>query len=136
MRKKSSTAKPAEAKDLPQISDAELVIMKVIWTNTPTTANKVVEALEGKTEWKPKTIQTLLARLVQKGALAADKGGREYVFRPLVSSDDYVHAATRSFLRRFFDGDVAPFLARFLEREKLSRREIEELKEILKGKRE
>ena len=122
-------------RDLPQISDAELVVMKVVWQKAPATANQVVEALEDQMHWKPKTIHTLLRRLVQKRALAFDKKGREHHFRPLVDADEYAHAASRSFLRRFFDGEMAPFLACFLERERLTRGEIEELKRILDGKR-
>ena len=132
---------PAERKasrrgrDLPQVSDAELVVMKVVWEKAPVTANQVVQALEDQMHWKPKTIHTLLRRLVQKRALAFDKKGREHHFRPLVDADEYAHAASRSFLRRFFDGEMAPFLACFLERERLTRGEIEELKRILDGKR-
>ena len=119
---------------LPQISDAELVVMKAVWEKAPVTANQVVEALERQRQWKPKTIHTLLRRLVHKGALDFDKKGREHHFHPLVDAADYTHAASRSFLSRFFDGEVAPFLACFLEREKLSRQEIEELRRILDGK--
>ena len=108
--------------------------MKVVWEQAPVTANQVVEALERQRNWKPKTIHTLLRRLVHKGALDFDKKGREHHFRPRVDSADYSHAASRSFLTRFFGGEVAPFLACFLEREKLSRREIEELRRILDGK--
>jgi len=119
-----------------QISDAELVVMKVVWEKAPVTANQVVDALERRRQWKPKTIHTLLRRLVLKGALDFEKKGRGHQFRPLVDSADYTHAASRSFLTRFFDGEVAPFLACFLEREKLSRQEIEELRRILDGKQE
>ncbi len=67
---------PAERKasrrgrNLPQISDAELVVMKVVWEKAPVTANRVVEALEDQIHWKPKTVHTLLRRLAQKQALA------------------------------------------------------------------
>jgi len=121
---------------LPRISDAELVVMKAVWEKAPVTANQVVEALERRRHWKPKTVHTLLRRLVRKGALDFDKKGRQHHFRPLVDSADYTHAASRSFLSRFFDGQVAPFLARFLEREKLSRQEIEELRRILEDKQQ
>jgi BlaI family penicillinase repressor len=70
-----------------------------------------------------------------KGALAFEKQGREHLFRPLVDARACVKAASRSFIRRFFDGEVAPFLACFLEREKLTPKEIEELKDILDGKK-
>jgi BlaI family transcriptional regulator, penicillinase repressor len=120
---------------LPQISDAELVVMKVVWDQAPVTANVVVRDLADRRRWKPKTIHTLLSRLVKKGALEFDKKGREYHFRPLVEEDEYVHAASRSFLSRFFDGEVAPFLACLMEREKLSRAEIEELRRILDARK-
>jgi BlaI family penicillinase repressor len=129
---KKSTAASSQ---LPQISDAEWVVMKVVWEKASATANHVVEALEKQIHWKPKTVHTLLARLVQKGALAVDKSEREYVFRPTVESKDCLRAASRSFLSRFFDGDVAPFLACFMESERLSLAEIEELKRILDGKK-
>lgn len=122
------------AKSLPQISDAEWVVMKVIWDKAPVTTNQVVETLEDKASWKPKTIHTLLSRLVRKGAAAFERKGREYLFRPLVSAEECQHAASRSFLHRFFDGELAPFIARFVEREKLTAREIEELKRILDRK--
>src|SRR6266436_5918130 len=121
--------------DLPQISDAEWVVMKVVWDKAPLTTNQVVEMLDEKTHWKPKTIHTLLSRLVRKGALAFERKGREYEFHPRVSAQEGEHAVSRSFLGRFFEGELAPFLARFVEREKLTAKEIEELKSILDRKR-
>ena len=122
-------------KELPQISDAEWVVMKVVWDKAPLTTNEVVQLLDEKTHWKPKTIHTLLSRLVRKGALAFERKGREYEFHPRVSARECEHAASRSFLGRFFEGELAPFLARFVEREKLTAKEIEELKSILDRKR-
>ncbi len=109
--------------------------MKVVWEHGTATANQVVEALGTKTSWKPKTIHTLLRRLVQKRALAFDKVGREFHFRPLVDAQHCTHFVSRSFLDRFFDGRVAPFLACLLEREKLSKTEIEELRRLLDEQR-
>ena len=122
-----------ETREMPKISDAEWVVMKVAWEKPPVTANQVVQALERKMHWKPKTIHTLLARLVQKGALDCDKSDRDYLFQPSVEARDCLRAASRSLLSRFFDGQVAPFLACFLRR-KLSREEIEELRRILEAK--
>jgi BlaI family penicillinase repressor len=106
----------------------------VIWEKGPLTTNQVVEALADKTPWKPKTIHTLLSRLARKGAAGFERKGREYLFRALVSAAECEHAASRSFLWRFFDGDLAPFLTRFVERERLTASEIEELKAILDQK--
>ncbi|HEY3913371.1 MAG TPA: BlaI/MecI/CopY family transcriptional regulator [Verrucomicrobiae bacterium] len=116
---------------VPRISDAEWVVMKVLWQLESATAKVVVERLRDSTDWKPKTIHTLLTRLVKKGALGSEKQGREYVFQPRVTEQECRMAASESFLGRVFDGEIAPFLACFLKRESLTRNEIEELQEIL-----
>ena len=111
----------------PRISDAEWTVMKVVWQLETATAKQVVEALAGDAAWKPK-------RLVQKVALATEKPSREYLFRPLVSEEECRRAASRSFITRVFDGKIAPFLACFLADQKLSRKEIEEIRSILNNK--
>ena len=131
---RSRSRKTRSAPDLPRISDAEWVVMRAVWEKAPLTTNQVVDALDGLADWKPKTIHTLLSRLVRKGALAFEKKGREYLFRPRVSAEECEHAATRSFLDRCFGGDLAPFLARFVEKEKFRPEVIERLKRILDQK--
>ncbi len=116
---------------IPRISEAELLVMQVLWARCSATANTVVNELGPRTKWKPKTIQTLLRRLVDKKAAGFGKQGREYVFHPLVAKGDYVRQAGRSFLDRFFGGQFTPFFASFLETEKLSARDIAELRRLL-----
>jgi len=116
---------------VPSITGAEWVVMRALWAKAPQSTNDVVAALEDRADWRPKTIHTLLARLVQKRALRAEKRGREYVYAPLVQAEECEYEISRSFLGRFFDGELAPFLSRLVEREKLTRKEIEELKRIL-----
>ncbi len=93
----------------PSITEAEWLVMQVVWRQQPVTANQVVLALEPKTDWKPKTIHTLLRRLVQKKALRYEKIGREFQYRPCVEAAQCTHFASRSFLDRFFGGHLAPF---------------------------
>ncbi|MCU4991530.1 BlaI/MecI/CopY family transcriptional regulator [Bacillus cereus] len=124
-------------KELPKISEAELEVMKVLWSNSPQTANEVIEALEVKMDWKPKTIRTLINRLVQKEAVAyhQDKG-RLYSYYPLVSQDNYLQVETKSLLKRFYGAAFKPLLVNFLKEEKLSSEDINELKRILDEKTE
>ncbi len=118
----------------PNISNSEWEVMKVVWQQAPTTANTVCDVLCPASEWKPRTVQTLLTRLVQKGMLTYVKKGREFVYTPLFSETDCTHAAGRTFIDRVFNGQVAPFLSNFLEREELSDAEIEELRTLLNRK--
>lgn len=118
----------------PRISEAEWAVMKVLWDRSPLTANEVVDSLSGKRAWKPKTVRTLLNRLVSKKALKFDKKGREYLYRPAVSEAFCIKAETKSFLSRSGAAALKPVLAAFLEEEQLSEEDIAELKQLLEEK--
>ena len=119
---------------IPKITDAELLVMQTLWRKHPLTTTEVVASLDGLTDWKPKTIHTLLRRLAAKRAIKAVKDGREFTFEPLVGEAECQRVASQSFLSRFFGGDIRPFLARLVEEEQLSAGEIRDLKRILEGK--
>ncbi|GAF87282.1 unnamed protein product, partial [marine sediment metagenome] len=121
-------------KDKPKISDAEWQVMKVLWVKSPITANQIVDRLSDETSWKPKTVRTLINRLVTKNAIAFDKQGRQYLYYPILAEDVCVRAETESFLGRVRTSTLKPMLAAFLEDENLSAEEIEELKRILDEK--
>ena len=53
-------------RELPQISEAEFEVMKVVWKYAPINTNEITEKLTQTTNWSPKTIQTLIKRLVSK----------------------------------------------------------------------
>ena len=116
----------------PSISDAEWVVMMEFWRLGEATAKQIVGELDGRQRWKPKTVQTLVNRLLQKGALGFRKEGREHVYRPLFAEAQCVHEASKSFVDRVFGGRLAPLLACFLEREECSSEEIEEMRRLLR----
>jgi BlaI family penicillinase repressor len=120
-----------EISNLPQISDAEWQVMKVLWYKSPLTASQVISQLEEDTNWSPKTIHTLLNRLVNKEALKVDKSTRPYKYYPLVSQEECVREETKLFLEKVYDGSVGMLLANFIKNEKLSQEEIEELRRLL-----
>lgn len=116
---------------IPRISEAEWLVMKVLWERSPLLASQVIEALEPQTKWSPRTIKTLLGRLVRKGALGFDKVERSYAYYPKVDERACVKEESQSFLHRVYDGMLTAMMATFLEDRKLSRTEIEELKRLL-----
>ena len=120
--------------DTPKISESEWAVMKVIWNDNPITSNSIVEALSGSTDWKPKTIKTLLTRLVKKGAVGYKNKGREYHYYPIIEESVLVKAESRSFLKRVFGGALKPMIATMVESEDLTQKEIEELKSLLEKK--
>ena len=114
-----------------KISDSEWLIMAHLWEHSPQTAGEIVTALQTTSDWQPRTIRTLLSRLVKKGALGYSREGRSYLYRPNVTEKECVKAVSESFLDRVFGGAVQPMLSHFVSQKKLSKKEIEELKRIL-----
>lgn len=121
-------------KDLPKISDAEWQVMKILWEQSPLTANDIVEKLANEIDWNPRTIKTLLNRLMNKKALGVLQEGRSYYYYPLVSREECARLERASLLKKVYNGALKPMLAAFLEEQDLSQREIEELRQILDNK--
>ena len=119
---------------VPRISETEWEIMKICWNQPAATAQEIIGALTAQDKWHPKTVKTLLNRLVKKRALGFKKEGRAYLYHPLVTEKNCVAAESRSFLGRVFGGSLSPMLAHFVENQKLSPGEIAELKALLKQK--
>lgn len=117
-----------------KISDAEWQVMKVIWQESPLTASSVIEHLKPETDWSPKTIQTLISRLVKKGALGVNKDGSFYQYYPLASQEEYMREETKSFLQKVYDGSLHLLLANFVQNENLTPKEIKELRSLLEEK--
>lgn len=115
------------------ITEAEWRVMEVLWEG-PRTSREVVERLAADTGWSPKTVKTLLGRLVRKGALGYEEIGNRYLYRPQVTHGQAVRAEGRSFVERVFGGDAASALLHFARQTELSPAEVEELERLLEGK--
>ena len=124
-------------KEMPRISESEYEIMKLIWRDAPISTNDVVKRFEGINDWSPKTVQTLLARLVKKGALSYEKKGRVYIYTPLIKEKEYIHTESSSFLKKFYNGALNSMVLNFIDDDKLTDKDINELISILeKGRKE
>jgi predicted transcriptional regulator len=122
---------PPSAPDTPAITDAESQIMGVLWSHAPRSSEEIVAALGETNDWHEKTIRTLLNRLLGKGAVNAERDGRRYLYSPLITREQWQSRESRSLLDRVFGGRVAPLLAHFSTHEKLSKRDIAELRALI-----
>ena len=116
---------------LPHISEAEFEVMKVVWRLAPVSTTEITNALTSTTAWSPKTIQTLIKRLVNKRALSYEKQGRMFVYTPLIEEKEYASQQSRSFLKRFYDGDITAMLSAYVETAPLSAAQIDSLRSLL-----
>jgi BlaI family penicillinase repressor len=98
------------------------------------TANDIVSRVAGRNDWNPRTVKTLLNRLVKKRALGFESEGKRYQYFPRVTREQCVRSRSQSFLSRVLDGAVGPMLAHFVNETSLSPEEIRELRKILEDR--
>lgn len=115
----------------PQISDAESQVMTRLWERAPQTAEELAAELGESQGWQPSTVKTLLNRLLNKGAIAADKDGRRFLYRPLLPREDWLGQQATGLLDRLFGGSLAPLVAQFSSQRRLKAEDVEALKRLL-----
>lgn len=113
-----------------QISEAEALVMEVLWQQHPLGADEICAALVEQ-QWQDATVKTLLNRLLNKSAISAEKDGRRYLYAPLLKREQWLASESKGFLDRMFDGRVAPLVAHFSRHRKLSKADIADLKRLI-----
>lgn len=90
-----------------KLPEAELAVMLAVWRcSPPVTTARVMLLTEPERGWKTSTVISFLDRLKNRGFLSAEKQGREYVWQPLVSREEYVGSVTREFFEKVHGGSV------------------------------
>jgi BlaI family penicillinase repressor len=120
------------AKKSMPISAAESIVMEVFWARGVLASEDVVAALESHGKWQESTVKTLLNRLLKKGALRARKDNRRYIYSPVLTRDEWLSIESHGFLDRLFGGRVAPLVSYFSQQKKLSKKDVDELKKLIK----
>ena len=114
-----------------RISSAESQIMEALWRLGPLTPDGVVAEVGEAHDWAPGTVKTLITRLLRKGAIAGAREAGGYLYRPLVSRDDYVQSESQNLVDRLFGGEVAPLVAHFAQHRALTAKDVQLLKDLI-----
>lgn len=117
------------------LAPAEWEIMKILWDHGPLAARDVHARLPAKSDWTPKTVKTLLSRLVAKKTLEYDQIGNSYLYRAAVPREQITRQEVRTVLGRLISEAFSPVLAQFIDEADLSDAEIRLLKRKLDDKR-
>ncbi len=116
------------------LGEAELEIMKVVWdAGAPIGSSEIGKAVEEK-GWKRTTIATFLARLVEKGALSAERRGKAWYYTPVLTAKEYKKKQVKSLIINLFDGSAENLVAALFEEEQFSDKDIRELRAIFDDK--
>lgn len=116
-----------------KLTEAEWKLMNALWKrHHPASARDVMEELEGQTDWAYNTVKTMLSRLVEKGALSQRLRANTTLYTPLITRQEARRSALRALLDSAFDGAFGPLMHFLLHNEKLTIKEKEELRCLLK----
>ncbi|HOL92518.1 MAG TPA: BlaI/MecI/CopY family transcriptional regulator [Clostridiales bacterium] len=123
-------------KDMKKLPDAEFEVMKIVWQNDPpVTANIVMEQLGKKKKWKTQTVISLMLRLVERGFLRTEKAGRERLYYPVVSREEYLKFETGNFIKQYHDNSLLNLVNTLYDDDALTDRDISELLQWIKERR-
>ena len=107
-------------------------IMKVLWKRGRATAREITDALASNGAPFHSTVQTLLRKLEAKRAVGHEVNDRTFIFFPLVTEADATRFALRDLIGRVFDGSPSGMVAYLVKHEKLTRKELDEIKKVIK----
>lgn len=119
-----------------ELTNAELLVMKCIWDTPKDLVLSEIVAMVNERynkDWKPQTVSTYLAHLVQKGFLEMTRNGKIYTYHPQVTEIDYRTKEMEIFVNFWGGGSPSAFLAAFFASNKVDAEEIAKLKEVIAG---
>jgi predicted transcriptional regulator len=114
-----------------RLSDAEWTVMQAVWNRAPASARDVLDEVGEETGWAYTTVKTLLARLVEKGALSEDRQANINIYEPRITRNEARGSALRSLLDRAFDGTFGSLFQHLIKEERLSSRDKQTLERML-----
>lgn len=115
-----------------KITDAEYKIMQAVWQLGTATSAQIIQEIEQTESWSPKTVYTLIGRLVEKGALEISRTqGRTHWYTAAVTREDYRLFASRTLLERLYDNSLKNMVACFIKDRQITKEEIRQLQQLL-----
>lgn len=117
---------------MPRLANAELAIMELLWAEGRLTAPRIRERLYNAAA-RPQhgTVQKLLLRLEEKGFVERERTAPAHQFSARISREAYAGSQLETIAERLTDGSLAPLISTLIDQKKLSRAEIERLRQLL-----
>ena len=113
-----------------KLFDSELKVMGVLWRERDVTAKHIAEVLKEEVGWNKNTTYTLIKRCIQKGAI--ERSEPKFMCHALIPKELVQEAETDELINKIYDGSADKLFAALLGRKKISREQIESLKQMVK----
>lgn len=120
------------AEKSPELSDAELEVINVLWDDGPLTVRQVHDRLHrAGRKIAYTTVLTFLTRLEQKEVVVSDKSGLAYVYKPALSRERVRKSRLKNLVEQLYDGAAGELVLQLIKTQRFSSREIEQLRELV-----
>ena len=114
------------------MTDAEMQLAQIIWDNEPLPSGELVKLAAEKLEWKKSTTYTVLRKICENG-IFQNQGS---MVTSLMGREEYIRLKGERYLEENYGGSLPGFVAAFLQKKKLSKREVEEMAKMIEDYRE
>lgn len=122
----------AKKTDFSGVSDSELSVLKLLWSEGPSTPNGLQERLSDEgTDWAYTTVQTLLHRLLKKGFVARVREGVAQVYTATVDREELLAAHMSDLAERMCEGAATPLLLSLVRSKKFSKKDLDRFRAII-----
>lgn len=115
------------------LGQSEWIIMEKLWEQQPRTIMQLFHSLEVEPGWSKSTVNTLLGRMVDKGIIYYEDGGKARQYYPKIKREEAALAETENLLSRVYKGSVSMMMSTLVKKRDFTRQEIQELYDILEG---
>jgi predicted transcriptional regulator len=116
----------------PRLGKVQLQIMQILWRRGSATAREITDELNFIKPTAHSTVQTLLRKMEEKGAVTHVAEDRTFIFRPAHEEFAVTTTATRDLLARLFNNSAYGLVSHLIQHEKISKQEMRQLRELIK----
>lgn len=113
------------------LSSSERIVMELLWEKSPQTVTELFHLLKEDPGWSKSTVNTMLARMSEKGLISVAQGEKAKLYKPEIGKRSADLAETESFLDRVYQGSVSMMMSTLMRQNKIDEKEMEELKSML-----
>ncbi len=110
-----------------KLAETESRFVELVWQREPIASGELVLLCEKELNWKKSTTYTVLRRLCQKGILKNE----DATVSSRISREEYMARCSEQVVEDTFEGSLPQFVAAFMSRKKLSRKQIEEIQKLI-----
>ena len=117
-----------------RLGDLQFAIMKILWEKGQGTVNNVHQSLLSERGLAPTTIATMLKKMEEKGVVAHDVEGRQFIYRPIVQEEDVTRTMVGELVDRLYGGNALAMVSHLLTERDFDEKELAQLKDMIKRK--